>query len=636
MVGVLIRMRLRLLRNSFSGMQAATIGLGLVSGLALAAGGVWLSLLDIRPTGLAVDLLCMIFALWSIGWVIGPLFLGGSGGGLEPAVFASLPIRPQRLARGLLVVSFAGVGPVVTLAAFAAGVVYATRFGGAVFAVATVAMILQLLLAVLFSKVIVDLAGAAITSTSRAVMSALPWAVLGALVAQSWLLIPVFSGVNGFNPVLSLVLRVLPSGWGMVAVDAATQSNWVLALAALVGLVVLVIGLLAAWSSLIVHRTSRVVTVRPAHSRLAADRYGVRSGMLRRILPASPVGSVMAKELRNSVRDLNRAMYLSYAVFFGLAFAAVPLLAHQSVYLAAAGVIIALVATTGSATLYSNDGTALWLNLMTPGSERADVRGRQYAWLLLVTPLAVVCTVGGVLLSGAEWTWPWALSLLPAVLGGGAGLIVFVSVFFLVPVADPQKRARSAAGGESGLMAWAMLPMTAVVASLAGIVPLLGTWLGSPLVQWLGVPVGVAIGVAFCWVLGRLTYQRLVSNGVDLFFQMRTGTQAKFELPVFGRLGGEHEAVADTLPPVPAGAAIGAWLLYVLGAVALVAQTGVASILNMAGAQARTWFVVLYLPADTRVAGLVGFAVLGVVAVVGGWLLTRKYGKASRKRFYLP
>ena len=31
--------------------------------------------------------------------------------------------------------------------------------------------------------------------------------------------------------------------------------------------------------------------------------------------------------------------------------------------------------------LYGQDGTALWLTLLAPGSERADVRGRQLAWL---------------------------------------------------------------------------------------------------------------------------------------------------------------------------------------------------------------------------------------------------------------
>ena len=40
-------MRLQLLRNTFSGVQAMTLGLGAVAGLALAAVGVWLGLLDL-------------------------------------------------------------------------------------------------------------------------------------------------------------------------------------------------------------------------------------------------------------------------------------------------------------------------------------------------------------------------------------------------------------------------------------------------------------------------------------------------------------------------------------------------------------------------------------------------------------
>src|SRR5690625_1978694 len=155
-------------------------------------------------------------------------------------------------------------------------------------------------------------------------------------------------------------------------------------------------------------------------------------------LLASQVGAVAANELRPTVRDLHRALLLAYAVFFGLSVTMVPLLVGDRTYLAATGVTIALLATTGSAQVYGNDGTALWLNVMAPGTERTDVRGRQLAWLLLVPPLTTVLTAVGVAVSGADWVAPWAWSLLPAALGGGVGVIVLVSTFALVPMADPK------------------------------------------------------------------------------------------------------------------------------------------------------------------------------------------------------
>jgi ABC-2 type transport system permease protein len=65
-----------------------------------------------------------------------------------------------------------------------------------------------------------------------------------------------------------------------------------------------------------------------------------------------------------------------------------------------AGLAAALIVATGAANVYGDDGTALWLTRMVPGVERADVRGRQVAWLLVVAPAMVVLTVALTLLSG--------------------------------------------------------------------------------------------------------------------------------------------------------------------------------------------------------------------------------------------
>ncbi|WP_156757689.1 hypothetical protein [Actinokineospora pegani] len=632
MVGVLIRMRVSLLRNTLTGMQAVTLGLGAVFGLAFAGLGVWLALLDLgAATG---DLLALLFLLWALGWAVGPVFLGGSGGALAPESFAALPIPPRTLATGLLAASFVGVGPVVTLVAFAAGVVYAVGSGSVAVTVAVLAMLLQLLVVVVFSKVVVDLVGAAITSTARAVVSAIPWALLGGVVAQSWLLLPLVSRVDGFDPAVSTALRVLPSGWGLLAVDAAARGDWLVVGAALAGLVVLFALLLLTWSRLIVRRTTRVVTVRPASAR-GGGRAGVRSGPLR-LLPASPVGAVVAKELRTTVRDLNRALLLSYAIFFGLSVTLVPLLVGDTTYLAATGVIVALLATTGSAQLYSNDGTALWLTVLAPGTERADVRGRQLAWLLLVAPLSVVLTAVGLPLSGADWAAPWAWALLPAALGGGAGAIVLVSVFALVPMADPKKRARSAAGGDgsTGLVAWAMLPLSLLTVLPAAVFPLVGMLLDSPALQWAGVPVGLATGVLSLVLGGALAHRRLADQGPELFARMRSGPQSTIDFTGWAA-GGRAPAAAAPQRPMPLVKASLVWALYLVGFVTLVAQVGVASVLSANGATVRAWFLALYLPQGQRPAVLAALAALAVAAIVGGWLLSRGHDKPARKKFGL-
>ncbi|MFC7640497.1 hypothetical protein ACFQX6_05335 [Streptosporangium lutulentum] len=149
------------------------------------------------------------------------------------------------------------------------------------------------------------------------------------------------------------------------------------------------------------------------------------------------------------------------------------------------GLIAIVMAAASSANLYGADGTALWLTLMTPGAERADVRGRQLAWLLIIGPAAVVLTLAGTLVSGETWAWPWVLGLLPALLGGGAGIIVLLAVTSLVPGTDPHKRGGNplSTGADETAetsLAWLVLVAVPAIALPAASAILLNPWAASP------------------------------------------------------------------------------------------------------------------------------------------------------------
>jgi ABC-2 type transport system permease protein len=107
---------------------------------------------------------------------------------------------------------------------------------------------------------------------------------------------------------------------------------------------------------------------------------------------------------------------------------------------ALAGLAAALIVAMGAANLDGDDGTALWLTRMVPGTEAADVRGRQAAWLLVVAPVMLALTVTLTALSGLEWAWPWVAATLPAMLGATAGLGVLLSVTRPVRQKDPHRR----------------------------------------------------------------------------------------------------------------------------------------------------------------------------------------------------
>ena len=178
--------------------------------------------------------------------------------------------------------------------------------------------------------------------------------------------------------------------------------------------------------------------------------------------------------------------------------------------------------------LYGQDGTALWLTLTTPGSERADVRGRQLAWLATVRPDGGRrSTVAGGVASGHPELWPWALAATAALLGGGRRRCCCWSrVDQLVPGPIPREH-KDAPLDHADVTGPAFVTMLLVP---AGALPALGVVaLGeerdSALLAWLGVPVGALTGGAAYVLLGRAAYRGLAARGPDLLYLMRAGKE---------------------------------------------------------------------------------------------------------------
>jgi ABC-2 type transport system permease protein len=174
-----------------------------------------------------------------------------------------------------------------------------------------------------------------------------------------------------------------------------------------------------------------------------------------------------------------------------------------------------------SANLYGYDGSALWHTLVTPGAERADVRGRQLAWALIIAPLGLVLAAVLPAVVSSPSAYPWVFGLLPAVLGAGTGTLMLQSVFAATAMPDPRRNASPlSTSGRPGcanvllsiglmfLLAFATLPVFAVL--VAGAVADL------PALMWAGVPVGIATGSVLAWWWGAVAVNRLVSCGPEL------------------------------------------------------------------------------------------------------------------------
>ncbi|GAA3015695.1 hypothetical protein [Actinokineospora globicatena] len=617
MVGVLIRMKLAVLRHTIAGPKATWMLTGGLVGLVIAAGTIGLATTDAAP-GTVADLLAVTFAIWALGWMLGPSF--GGDPVLRAEQFAMEPVPRTRLALGLLGAAFVGVTTVVTLVAFTALVVFAARFGAAAVVVSIPALALQLTLVVLLSRLAARFFGALARSRTGAAVTAVITATMMVLSQSGWIVFVALDVVleTGFSRAFSLTVRALPSGWGVVAVEAAARGDWLWVVGPLVALAVLVALLVVLWGRVLgPQRLARPVVRGSSASSAAkwADR--------------GPVAAVYVKEVRTWLRDPLRVQGLLVAPVFAILSGLLPVLFGSTALLPFVGAITALLAATTTANLYGQDGTALWLTLMTPGTELADVRGRQLAWLTWFGPLSVVLTVVGTAIHGG--LWPWAIAATTAVLGGGAGLVVLVAVDQLVPGPDPHKAKNSPLEhGDVTGQGFVTLFLVLGAASPALCVVLAGELLDLPLLAWAGGPAGVLTGIVGYGVLGGLAAKRLAARGPELLYLMRAGKEHEAALSA-------ETSVIKAMSRHRRGLL---WTSFFIGCLATFPQGLVPLGMKLSGEIERVWFLALYLPEGLQwpvialmlLIGLSAFGLAGWVYLVESRKLKARLERTAEER----
>ncbi|OUC81231.1 hypothetical protein [Streptosporangium minutum] len=553
----MIRMRLAIMRNSLRGEDAANLYTGVSLGVLLAFGTIAVAVL--WPAYLPLTL-----AAWFSGWIFGPILFGGGNEALRPEYFSMLPATPGRIAAALLAGAFAGPAPAVNLIALLSLPVYGWRFGPAGVLIGLGAAVTTLITMVMISRVIVALIGLFVRSRATAAAVGIAIGTAIALCSNGWAPFVALGGTDtaAWSQVL---VRALPSGWGVAAIEAP----WPLALAILVAGAGVIALLLAAWAVLLSRRV------------VSAARGGVptRRGAPRPFPAAGGARITAAKELRAWWRDLVRIQLLALAFSYAIVTPLLLVTIDSWIMVPFTGLIAIVMAAASSANLYGADGTALWLTLMTPGAERADVRGRQLAWLLIVGPAAVLLSLAGTLVSGQAWAWPWVLGLLPALLGGGAGLIVLLAVTSLVPGTDPHKRGGNPLSTGADETAETSLAWIVLVAVPAIALPAAGAILLNP---WAGIVTGVLTGVLSAWGLGKIAYRRLESHGIDLLNLMKHGPAPQADKPTTADLPVQHR--------------IGVTICYLIAWLPLFPQGLVPMVMKIVGIEDRGWFLALHLP----------------------------------------
>jgi ABC-2 type transport system permease protein len=592
----LVRMRLAAFRHALKDQNRLTwIGTGAFVGLVLAGGTIWLA-----GRG-DPDLLVVALAVWMLGWVVGPLFAGGGDETLKPEYFSMLPLTPRTLSAGLLTAALAGVAPVISLLALLSLVVVGAQLSVSATLIALPAVVLQLLCFVLSSRLAVAVYGVLLQVRSGAVLAAVVNAFILAFTAQGWALIVAFVSTD-VQGTMARAARMAPSGWGLVAVEAAGRGDWLRVVVALAGFAVLAVVMFVGWSALLVRRTT-------------ATRAGRKP---RRLLTGTgPGDAAAAKELRSWTRDLLYGHRAVFAISYGLFFCLMPLAVGWKGMLPWAGPAALVMAGSMSSNLYGSDGTALWTTLMTPGAAGPDVRARQRAFLLVFGPPTLLITLLFTWWSGSSNAWPLVLSVLPALLGGAAGLVVACSVFAAVSTTDAHKRSGNPLNsgeneGESMGVVWLMLILVSLTAGPALAAAL--AW------SWWGVPVGLATGVLAWWYLGRLAITRLEQRGPELLTLLR-----------HGRSSTEQAKKTAQYAHLPRWRRTLAGFCLGFGAIPLFPQGVVPAIFKLTdNTDTKSWFLALHLPPHWHWPTITTMTALGLTMYTYGTLTYLTPKKKSR------
>ena len=615
MASPLILMKLTMLRREASGPRSGWVLGGAVAGLALAAATIGAATLRARTQGTVADLLGVVFAVWALGWMLGPAYTGQPV--LRAEQFQLQPVPRRRLAFGLLGAAFAGVTAPVTFIAFTALVVFGIRLGMVPALIAVPAVVLQLILVVLLSRVTGSLFGALSRSRAGAVVSALLSAIMLVASSSGWIVIAALHPLvsTGFPVGFSAALRALPSSWAVFAVEASSRSDWLMTAAPLLGLIAVLLLLWLTWER----------SLGPARWPRSAVR-GSPAGRAapRRWMSAGATAAVFVKELRTWRRDPQRLTTLVLPPTFAVMTCLVPAAFGTRAFLPFAGALTALMAAVTSANLYGQDGTALWLTLLMPGSERADIRGRQLAWLALFAPMTLVLTAAGMAAGGRPDLWPGALAVTFALLGGGAGLLPAVAIALPAPGPAPRDRTNAPLGNSDAFgPALVMLLLALATAAPAAATVLAGELAGRPALRWAALAVGVITAVLAYVLLGRAAQRCLIRRGPELLSVLRTGT----EQPA---TPANRPSLVTSMPRYRRRLL---WCSLFTGCIALFPQALVPLLMKLSGGHARVWFLALYLPGAWQwpvitLMFLLGLASLGLAVQI--WITELRSPRSLR------
>ncbi|MEU4419154.1 ABC transporter permease [Actinoplanes sp. NPDC024001] len=503
-IGPFVRLKLRISRNGLRGRPARIVMfvLGAVAAGFLAIFGYAAfatpGLLDSARS--AEVLFPFGGALLVFGWFLMPLLFFGVDDSLDPAQFALLPLPRRTLLAGLGVAALIGLPALATLAATAGMVDTSARLGGPGAALAQLlGIICGLLLCVAVSRAVTSAFATALRSRRARDLATVLLAVvaaslgpaqlllLGLLDQADWRSVQLIAEVVGWTP--------FGAAW-TVGLDVAGGRAWAVPIKVVIVLVA-VGGLLWWWSRTLERAMAGAATAgsRRGSAVTRADGRGPVDQLLFRWWPRSRFGALMARETRYWWRETRRRAAL---ITLGVAGVFLPLsTAFGSGGSGGRGlaVLVGAIAPIGLANQFGYEGSAYATNLATGIPGRLEVHSRAAAHALFTLPmLLLVALVTGLLAGGRPESVPATFGMLVATYGVGLALVLPVSVRAAYALPDPSTPFALSSGGGLGK---ALPSLGAMVGAIVGSLPVvLAGYLLGPAWLWLGLPAGLAYGLA--------------------------------------------------------------------------------------------------------------------------------------------
>lgn len=355
------------------------------------------------PDDQAAATVILLMTSMALGWVFGPVLIGGVDETVDPTRLALLPLSARERYVVQLAAAMSGTGPVAASVGLLLGLTLGHTGLGISLIIVPIAALTAVLMMVGSARALAAILAIAQRSRVGRDAAVLLAALAGGTMFTMAQLARDVVTVGG--SLLVQVLSWLPWAWPARAINAARAGD---ELASLVWIV----------ASLAAACTAHMLWMRLSNYLLL---HGERSAQTRRrsgraLLngASTEFGAALSRQWIYLRRSPNSRVGFVFGTVFGIAFAMVQIVQQGDGNGAAAsfGILLAMLANLGAATnVLGFDAGSLWLEVLAGGPSRVNMIARQ---LIALPNLLLPTWLSGVIVG--VWTGQWKLVLLVALL----------------------------------------------------------------------------------------------------------------------------------------------------------------------------------------------------------------------------